>query len=88
MDFYLGFESVILVILLFTTQSRLLTTLKKKASENTVEKGENAGDLFPQCFLDLSKTEIVILAKFNLLSANAFNLVTSKILLFGKGSTG
>ena len=28
--------------------------------------------------------EIVILATFNLLSANAFNFVTSKILLFGK----
>ena len=42
-------------ILLFTIQSRLLTTLKKKALENTVGKGENAGNkhflLFPQCFL-------------------------------------
>ena len=27
----------------FSTQSRLLTTLKKKALENTVGKGENAG---------------------------------------------
>ena len=39
----------------FTTQSRLLTTLKKKALENTMGKGENAGNqhflLFPQCFL-------------------------------------
>ena len=36
---------------LFTTQSRLLTTLKKRALENTVGKGENAGEqhflLFP-----------------------------------------
>ena len=40
---------------LFTTQSRLLTTLKKEALKNTGEKGENAGNqhflLFPQCFL-------------------------------------
>ena len=38
-----------------TTQSRLLTTLKEKALENTVGNGENAGKqhflLFPQCFL-------------------------------------
>ena len=38
-----------------TTQSQLLTTLKKKALENTEGKGENAGNqhflLFPQCFL-------------------------------------
>ena len=37
------------------TQSRLLTSLKKKALENTVGKGENASNqlflLFPQCFL-------------------------------------
>ena len=40
---------------LFTTQSRLLTTLYKKPFENIVGKGENAGNqhflLFPQCFL-------------------------------------
>ena len=40
---------------LFTTQSRLLTILRKRAFENIVGKGENAGDqhflLFPQCFL-------------------------------------
>ena len=39
---------------LFPTQSQLLTTLRKKALENTVGKGENAGNqhflLFPQCF--------------------------------------
>ena len=32
----------------------------------------------------ISKTEIIILATFILLSANAFNLVTSKILSFGR----
>ena len=45
----------LLVIKLFSTQSRLLTTLKKKALENTVGKEENAGNqhflLFSQCFL-------------------------------------
>ena len=54
-------------------------------------KGENAVNqhflLFPQCFLTLSKKEIIILATFNFSSANAFNLVTSKILLFGKELT-
>ena len=40
---------------LFTTQSRLLTTLRKKPLENIVGKGENAGiqhfHISPQCFL-------------------------------------
>ena len=31
-------------IKIFTTQSRLLMTLKKKAFENIVGKGENAGN--------------------------------------------
>ena len=35
-------------------------------------------------FSTLSKREIVILATFNWSSANAFNLVTSEYLLFGK----
>ena len=65
-------------------------TLKIKALENTVGKGENAGNqhfiLFP-VFSTLSKRKIVILAMFNLLFANAFNLVTSKILSFGTGLT-
>ena len=43
---------------LFTTQSRLLTTLNYRNFENTVGKGENAGNqhflLFPQCFLPFS----------------------------------
>ena len=38
-----------------TTQSRLLIPLERKAFENIVGKGENAGNqhflLFPQCFL-------------------------------------
>ena len=44
--------------LLFTTQFGLLTTLKKKALENNVERRENAGNqhfvLFLQCFLPFS----------------------------------
>ena len=59
---HLGFNKNIVVIdveirffKLFTTQFRLLTTLKKRALENTVGKGENAGNqhflLLPQCFL-------------------------------------
>ena len=40
---------------LFNKQSRLLTTLKEKGLENTVGKGENAGNqhflLFLQCLL-------------------------------------
>ena len=36
-------------------------------------------------FSTLSRREIIILAAFNLLSANGFCLVMSKILLFGKG---
>ena len=63
-------------------------TLKKKALENTVGKGENAGIqhflLLLTVFSTLSYREIAILATFNLSSANAFNLVMSKILLFGK----
>ena len=45
------------------------------------------GPLVPisSMFGTLSKREIFILATFNLSSANAFNLVTFIILLFGKG---
>ena len=63
--------------------------LKKKALENTVGKGENAGkpafSPFPMVFYTLPKREIVILATYSLSSANAFNLVSSKISSFGKG---
>ena len=40
---------------------------------------------FPTMFSTLSKTEIIIFVTFNLSSANAFNLVCSKILLCGNG---
>ena len=40
---------------LFATQSRLLTVQEKKDFENTMGKGENAGNqhflLLPECFL-------------------------------------
>ena len=43
------------ISLLFNLQSLLLTPLRKKPFENTIGKGENAGNqhflLFPQCFL-------------------------------------
>ena len=45
--------------MLFTTQSRLLTTLRERLFENIVRKEENAGNqhflLFPQCFLLFTK---------------------------------
>ena len=47
-------ELALNVTKLFTTRSRLLTTLKQRTFENIVGKGENAGNrhflLFPQCF--------------------------------------
>ena len=61
------------------------TTLRKKTLENIVGKEENAGNQhflpFPTVFSTLSKREIIIFATLNLSSANAFNLVTSKILV-------
>ena len=60
--------------LLFTTQSRLLMTLKKK--KNIVGNGENAGNL-PKTNFNFSFT-------FNISYANAFNLDQSIILSFGK----
>ena len=64
----------------------------KKVEENTVGKEENAGNQhfffsFPTVFSTRSQGETVILAMFNLLSANTFNLVKSNILLFGKELT-
>ena len=47
------------VLKLFTAESRLLMTLKKKPFDNIVGKGENAGKqrflLFPLCFLPFQK---------------------------------
>ena len=74
-----------------TTQFGLLTTPRKKPFENIVGKREIAGNqhllLFSTMFSTLSKTENIISAIFILLSGNAFNLVMSKILLFGEELT-
>ena len=74
--------------LYYTTQSSLLKSPRRKAFENIVGKGENAGNqhflLFQQCFLLFPIKNSIFLDTFILLSANAFNLDWSKILLFGK----
>ena len=65
-------------------------TLKKKSTENIVEKGENASDqhflLFTQCLLSCPKE--ISISQSLLSSANTFNLQIlldkSKILSFGE----
>ena len=74
---------------LLTTQSRLLTTIKKKPFENIMRKGENTGNqhflLLPQCFLLYQKIrDHIFLLEFNLLTANPLNSVLSKHLSLGK----
>ena len=70
------------------THYRLLTPLERKAFENIVGKGENAGDqhflLFPQCFLLFLKQISIFEFTFILSSAIAFSLDQSIILLFGE----
>ena len=69
-------------------------TLRKKAFENIVGKGENAGHqhflLFPQCFFfffyPFQKRKFFFSIKFNFSSANSFNLDQSKKLSFGYGA--
>ena len=65
-----------------------LTTLRKKAFENIMGKGENVGNnpflLFPQYFLSFPKTNFSIWDTIILSSANAFSLAKSKILSCGK----
>ena len=52
-----------------------------------MENGENAVNqhflLFPHCFLPYQRQNFPNLANFNSSSANALNLVKSKMLLFG-----
>ena len=59
-------------------------TLKKKAYENMVGKGENTGNqhflLFPQCFLLFPKPISSFELHFDLSSINAFNLDKAKDL--------
>ena len=62
-------------------------TLRKKASENAVGETMLTGIFsFLSVFYSMKK-EMYLLAKIDSSSANAFNLVVSKILLFGKGLT-
>ena len=70
----------------FTTQSPLLTTLKKEPFENIVGKEENAGNqnsLFPPRFLSYPEQILPFGSPSFLSSANAFNLDWFKILSFG-----
>ena len=73
---------------LFSTQSQLLTTLRKKASEKIFGKGEKAGNqqflFFSQNVFYPSKNKFHFLSHFNLSSASAFNLGWAIILSFGK----
>ena len=48
--------SLRMYIFSFFTLYRLLTVLKKTSFENIVGKGENAGNLFPQCFPPFRKS--------------------------------
>ena len=61
--------------------------MTEKVFKKKMGKGENADkpafSPFPTVFSTLSKREIIILAIFNL-SANHFDLVTSKILSLSK----
>ena len=69
------------------TLFRLLTTPRKKAFENIVEKEKllvNSNFSFSSNVFYPMKTEMIILAKFNLSSANALNLVQLKNLSFGR----
>ena len=63
----------------------------KEAFEIFVGKGDIActsNFSFPTIFSTLSKTELIIFVTFNLSSANALNLVWSKILSCGNGLKG
>ena len=65
-----------------TTQSSVLTTLKKSSFENIVGKEENAGNqpflLFPKCFLPIQEQIQILEPYLFLSSATAFNLDQSK----------
>ena len=74
---------------MFTTLSGFLMTLGKKPFRNIVGKGENDGNqhafsYFSKTFSNPSKTKIINLGNSMFLSANAFSLNQSRILLFGK----
>ena len=71
---------------IFTTKSRLLTTLRKITFENIVGKKCWLPAFFPfsMIFSNLLKTNLNFWVTFILSSANAFNLDQSNILSFGK----
>ena len=74
-----------------STHSHTMTAFDgsgKKPFENIVGKGKIActsNFTFSHNVFTLSRIEIIIFVTFNLPSANAFNLVCSKILLCGNG---
>ena len=78
-----NFQMILLLINSLPNDPDFLTTLKKKAVENVVGKGEKAGSqhflLFPKCFLPIPKRSSFILS-----SANDFNLDQSKNLSLDK----
>ena len=67
-----------------TTQYQLLKTLKNKAFENILGKGENASNqyflLFPQCFLPYQRQRSPVICK-------CFQFGPVQILSFGKELT-
>ena len=76
-------QAIFIRVITSLTQSRLLITLKKKALENTVGKGENAGNqyflLFPQSFLLYQREILSFHQCFICCLQFFFNLVTSEI---------
>ena len=67
----------------------VLTCLQYKSFENTVEKGEIAGDeqflLFPTVFSTSMENHLPFSSNLELLSAKSFSLEESKICCLGKG---
>ena len=83
------------VIISLLHHPNIITSLKKKALENIVGKGENAGNqhflLFPHCFLTYFKTEFIILTTFIFLLRSKFgpsqNFVVQRRITFCKNPT-
>ena len=69
---------------LFTLQSRPLMIIRGKHCGKRRKCGNQHFLLFQQYFLLYQREKSSFLATINLSSANAFHLVTSKILLFGE----
>ena len=77
-SFILWIVCLPVALIVFITQSRLLTTLRRKLFEKIMVKGENAGNqdflLFPLSFLSFQKPISNFLFRFILSSTNAFYL--------------